>query len=64
MTAGIFKAREKDYTNPFRKMVYDNNEEMNEVLGKLEDNSFIQSQYEALDEMKKQIKDLTKKLHL
>jgi len=64
MTNGIFKAREKDYTNPFRKMVYENNEEMNKVLGKLEDNSFIQTQYAALDDLKTQIKSLIKKLKL
>ena len=64
MTAGIFKAREKDYTNPYRKMVYDNNEEMNKVLGKLEDNSFIQSQYAALDTFKNQIAQLQQQFNL
>ncbi len=64
MADGIFKSREKDYTNAFRKMVYDNNEEMNQVLGKLEDNSFLQSQYEALENFKEKIKDIEKKLKL
>ena len=64
MTDGIFKAREKDYTNPYRKMVYETNEEMNKVLGKLEDNSFIQSQYESLEKMKKQINSFILKLKL
>lgn len=64
LTAGIFSSREKDYTNPYRKMVYESNEEMNKVLGKLEDNSFIQSQYEELDNLKKQLSDLSKQLKL
>ncbi|PZP42526.1 MAG: hypothetical protein DI598_16825 [Pseudopedobacter saltans] len=34
-------SRKKDYTSPFRKMMYDSEEEMNEVLGSFEDNSFI-----------------------
>jgi hypothetical protein len=52
MTEGILKSREKDYTNPYRKMVYENNNEMNKVIGKLEDNSFIQGQFEGLEEFK------------
>ncbi|MBK6633740.1 MAG: DUF4954 family protein [Chitinophagaceae bacterium] len=44
MCKGIFDSRAKDYSNPFRKMVYDTNEEMDKVLGRLEDNSFIQQQ--------------------
>ena len=35
MTKGISDSRAKDYHNPFRKMVYENFAEMNEVLGKL-----------------------------
>jgi Domain of unknown function (DUF4954) len=58
MTEGILKSREKDYTNPYRKMVYENNNEMNKVIGKLEDNSFIQGQFEGLEEFKGKIKQL------
>ncbi|MFT3908578.1 MAG: DUF4954 family protein [Ferruginibacter sp.] len=61
MTKGIYNAREKDYTNPYRKMVYDNNKEMLSVIGKLEDNSFIQDQMKQLDALKKKVKTLTKK---
>ncbi len=35
------ESRLKDYTNPFRKMVYRNKEEMDAVLGKYVENSFI-----------------------
>jgi hypothetical protein len=58
MTEGILKSREKDYTNPYRKMVYENNNEMNKVIGKLEDNNFIQGQFEELEEFKVLIKQI------
>ncbi|UAY51370.1 DUF4954 family protein [Ferruginibacter albus] len=64
MCKGIYNSREKDYTNPFRRMVYETNEEMNKVVGKLEDNSFIQQQLAELEEMKKQIAAITKKYKL
>jgi Domain of unknown function (DUF4954) len=59
MTEGILKSREKDYTNPYRKMVYENTEEMNKVIGKLEDNSFIQGQFEGLEEFKEMVKGIS-----
>lgn len=37
----IFRSREKDYRNPFRNMVYDNAEQRDRVVGKLEQNGFI-----------------------
>ncbi len=61
MCKGIFDSRAKDYSSPFRKMVYDTNAEMNKVMGKLEDNSFIQQQLADLEGMKKQVKSLLKK---
>jgi Domain of unknown function (DUF4954) len=64
MTEGILKSREKDYTNPYRKMVYENNNEMNKVIGKLEDNSFIQGQFEGLEEFKKVVKELISSLQV
>jgi len=42
-------------------MVYETNAEMNKVLGKLEDNSFIKQERAALDQYKKTIAALTKK---
>jgi len=62
MCKGIYDSRAKDYSNPFRKMVYETNEEMNKVLGKLEDNSFVQNQLAELDKMKKEVKAILKKL--
>ena len=59
---GIYDSRAKDYSNPFRKMVYETNEEMNKVIGKLEDNSFIQNQLAELEAMKKEIRKIIKKI--
>ena len=58
MVKGIYTARAKDYVNPFKKMVYDTNEEMNQVIGKLEDNSFINDQNEGLVEFKKMVEGI------
>ena len=62
MCKGIFDSRAKDYSSPFRKMVYDTNKEMEKVMGRLEDNSFIQEQVAEFEVMKKQVKSLLKKL--
>lgn len=48
MVNGIYESRAKDYSNPFRQMVYESREEMDTVIGKLEDNGFIQHEREAL----------------
>lgn len=64
MVQGIYQSREKDYSNGFRKMVYDNNEEMQKVLGRFEDNSFIKDQLAALDQLKKETRSLQRKWKL
>jgi len=38
---GITQSRQKDYDNPFRRMVYENDAEMEKVIGRMQDNSFI-----------------------
>jgi len=48
VTARIEKTRAKDYSNPFRKMVYENEAEMIAVVGDLKDNGFIKEQKELL----------------
>jgi hypothetical protein len=60
MTKGIHDSRAKDYQNPFRKMVYESFEEMNVVVGKLEDNSFIQQQLTELTAFKQKLAGLKK----
>ena len=64
MCKGIYDSRAKDYSNPFRKMVYDNNEEMNKVVGRIEENAFIQQQTGELEEMKKLVKGVVRRLRL
>ena len=58
ITKGISEARARDYHSPFRKMVYDTQEEMEKVMGKLSDNSFIREQQEELVAFQKKIKTL------
>ncbi len=50
ISKSIFNSRKKDYLNPFRKMVYDNQEEMDQVIGKLDENSFIKNQENISDD--------------
>ncbi len=64
MCKGIYESRAKDYRNPFRKMVYSNSKEMNQIMGRIEDNGFIQDQMRQLEEFKKQIKAVKRKLKL
>jgi hypothetical protein len=58
MTENIYTSRAKDYQNYFKKMVYDSEKEMEAVIGKLEDNSFIKQQNEELTSFRKRVKDL------
>ncbi|MBN8687784.1 MAG: DUF4954 family protein [Chitinophagales bacterium] len=58
ITAGIYESRAKDYRNPFRKMVYDTEAEMEKVIGKLKDNSFILQQQEELKSFRQQVTQL------
>jgi hypothetical protein len=62
MTKSIYDSRAKDYANPFRKMVYQNMDEMNAVTGSLKDNAFIKLQKNALLLYKKRVTGLIKKL--
>jgi NDP-sugar pyrophosphorylase family protein len=61
LVKNIISSREKDYTSPYRTMVYDNRNEMDAVTGKLEENSFIIEQTAALKKMKAQISKLKRK---
>lgn len=49
MTKNIADTRAKDYSNPFRQMLYDTDKEMEQVLGALKDNQFIKEQQTATD---------------
>jgi hypothetical protein len=62
MTQAIYDSRAKDYSNPFRKMIYENEEEMNAVIGKLEDNSFINDQKKELEKFKNSVTQLKRQI--
>jgi hypothetical protein len=64
ITLGIFSSRKKDYMNPFRKMVYESQAEMDQVLGKLDDNSFIINQEKLFKEYQIRILNLIQKWNL
>jgi hypothetical protein len=64
ITKGIHDSRAKDYSNPYRKMVYENTAEMNQVVGKLEENSFIREQTKELKAFKTEMAALKKKFKL
>ena len=61
ITEAIYQSRRKDYTNPFRKMVYASMAEMETVNGKLKDNGFIRDQYAELETAKKQMQQLQRR---
>ncbi len=61
MTRGIYESRAKDYKNPFRKMVYETDQEMEKVIGKLKDNSFILKQQEETIAFIKQVEGIIHK---
>jgi hypothetical protein len=60
MTKAIYESRSKDYYSEFRKMVYDTQKQMDKVMGKLGDNSFINQQKAELKEFKTQVNSLMK----
>jgi hypothetical protein len=64
MTKEIYASRAKDYTNPFRKMVYDSTEEMNAVVGRLQDNGFIRQEKEAAKKYRIAIEQVLKQFGL
>jgi hypothetical protein len=64
MMKNIFDSRAKDYHNEFRKMTYETVEEMEQVVGKLDDNIFIRQQQDELKSFKKLAAGITKKFRL
>lgn len=47
----IYASRLKDYQDPFRKMLYDNDEEMDQVLGGMHENEFVDYSIKRYDEL-------------
>jgi len=64
LTKQVQDTRAKDYTNTFRKMAYANDEEMNKVLGKIEENEFIKEEIKRFNTLKRNTKELIKKWKL
>ena len=60
MVRNIYESRAKDYSNPFRLMVYESQKEMEKVIGSLKDNAFIKQQREELLAFKKQVATISK----
>lgn len=54
----IYNSRAKDYNNPFRLMVYESNAEMEKVIGRLEDNSFIHAQRKELFDFEVSVEEI------
>lgn len=54
----IYESRLKDYNNPFKRMIYENQKEMDAVVGKIEDNQFIQQQFREADEFRERVSKL------
>ncbi len=57
-------SRSKDYTNEFRTMVYNNKKEMETVIGKLEDNSFINQYKNSVFTVKAKLQKLLKTIQI
>jgi len=64
MIKSIYDSRAKDYHNPFRKMVYETKQEMDKVLGRLDDNAFINQQKNDLKLFRNKISSAIKFLKL
>jgi len=64
MIKSIYNSRAKDYQNPFRRMLYDTQKEMEKVVGKLSDNSFIKQQEEELKIFRKRVNAISEQFQL
>ncbi|HEY2720501.1 MAG TPA: DUF4954 family protein [Chitinophagaceae bacterium] len=64
MTKAIYDSRAKDYHNKFRQMAYDTQQQMDKVLGKLDENNFIRQQEEAFRQFTQRISSIKKSFRL
>ena len=64
MTKAIYDSRAKDFHSDFRKMVYTSQKQMDKVLGKLDENSFIKQQEDEYRLFKKQINAVVRSFRL
>ena len=61
ITGKISASRKKDYVNPFRKMIYDSETEMNNVIGEFDRNSFVCLQQKELCSFMKNVEKIRSK---
>jgi hypothetical protein len=54
----------KDYENPYRKMLYENEKEMFTVLGNPNDNAFLLQQAKLSKQFAASIRQIRKRMHL
>jgi NDP-sugar pyrophosphorylase family protein len=52
----VYRSRKKDFEDPFRKIVYRNDEEMIAVLGKTDENPFVQESRRAMESLKELVR--------
>ena len=60
MMKAIYDSRAKDHHNEFRKMVYETQEQMDKVLGRLDENAFIRQQEKEFEQFKSEVSGLIK----
>jgi len=60
MMKAIYDSRAKDHHNEFRKMVYETQEQMDKVLGRLDENAFIRQQEREFEQFKSKVSGLIK----
>jgi len=58
----VYNTRAKDYNDPFRAMTYRNSKEMDQVLGKVKDNSFVKLVNERTKQAEESLKKLSERL--
>jgi hypothetical protein len=64
IAGGIRQSRMKDYENPYRKMLYENEKEMFTVLGNPNDNAFLLQQAKLSKQFAASIRQIRKRMHL
>lgn len=64
MVQAIYDSRAKDYNSEFRQMMYDNDAEMEAVIGKLDDNVFINQQRQELESFTAEAEKITRRFAL
>jgi hypothetical protein len=60
ITERVYGSRAKDYNNPFKQLNFESPEEMEAVLGKIDDNGFIVSTKKENQKIHKMITALLK----